>query len=56
MESEPTNYSERSVPRVEPTDQISSGYVVNYCLLSYGENPSDVQSYLNIMDQVCTYE
>jgi len=33
-----------------------NGYVTNYCLLSYGGNPSDLQSYLSIMAQVCIYE
>ncbi len=31
-------------------------YVTNYCLLSYGGNPSDLQSYLDIMNQACFYE
>mgnify|MGYP001220310902 CR=1 FL=1 len=37
-------------------DRGFNGYVVNYCLLSYGGNPSDVQSYLSIMDQICIYQ
>jgi hypothetical protein len=36
-------------------DKGIKGYIENYCLLSYEGNPSDVQSYLNIMAQVCTY-
>lgn len=36
-------------------DKGFNGYIENYCLLSYGGNPSDIQSYLNIMTQVCTY-
>jgi hypothetical protein len=37
-------------------DKGFSAYVQNYCLLSYGGNPSDLQSYLSIMQQVCIYE
>lgn len=37
-------------------DKGYSAYVVNYCLLSYGGNPSNVSSYLNIMNQTCFYQ
>lgn len=36
-------------------DKGYKAYVQNYCLLSFGGNPSDLQSYLDIMAQACTY-
>ena len=47
----------RESPAVFASEVVKGikGYIGNYCLLSYEGNPSDVQSYLNIMSQVCYY-
>lgn len=39
----------------ELTNKGFGAYVENYCLLSYEGDPSDLQSYLSIMQEECTY-
>lgn len=44
--------------QIDGKDLVDKGYeayVQNYCLLSFSGNPSDLQTYLDIMAQACTY-